>query len=196
MSTHSQKNVYTTGEVAKLCNVAPRTVSKWFDSGQLRGYRIPGSKDRRIPQEQLVRFMRSYGIPLNGLDTGARRVLVLDQDESMATAIARALEETGDCEALTAASAMEAGAVAIESSPQVLLIDVSRPDVNPATVVRWARSVSALSESMLIATAPALGAGEGEALLQQGFDAFLSKPFDIQTLRHVMDEHFAPAESG
>ena len=50
------KNVLTTGDVAKICNVAPRTVSKWFDSGKLRGYRIPGSKDRRIPLNELIRF--------------------------------------------------------------------------------------------------------------------------------------------
>ena len=57
------KSVLTTGEVAKICKVAPRTVSKWFDSGKLRGYRIPGSKDRRIPMEHLIRFMRAHGIP-------------------------------------------------------------------------------------------------------------------------------------
>ncbi len=51
-----EKDVLTTGEVAKICNVASRTVSKWFDSGQLRGYRIPGSKDRRIPVANLVKF--------------------------------------------------------------------------------------------------------------------------------------------
>ena len=47
-ATTKVKDVLTTGEVAKICNVAPRTVSKWFDSGALHGYRIPGSKDRRI----------------------------------------------------------------------------------------------------------------------------------------------------
>ena len=53
------KKVFTTGQVAKICKVAPRTVSKWFDSGRLRGYRIPGSLDRRIPREQLVRFLKA-----------------------------------------------------------------------------------------------------------------------------------------
>ena len=53
------KDILTTGEVARICNVAPRTVSKWFDTGQLRGYRIPGSKDRRIPLAQLIRFMKA-----------------------------------------------------------------------------------------------------------------------------------------
>ena len=58
------KKVFTTGQVAKICKVAPRTVSKWFDSGRLRGYRIPGSQDRRIPREHLIRFLKEHGMPL------------------------------------------------------------------------------------------------------------------------------------
>jgi len=58
------KKVFTTGQVAKICKVAPRTVSKWFDSGRLRGYRIPGSQDRRIPREHLLRFLKEHGMPL------------------------------------------------------------------------------------------------------------------------------------
>ena len=38
------KKVFTTGQVAKICKVAPRTVSKWFDSGRLRGYLIQRAK--------------------------------------------------------------------------------------------------------------------------------------------------------
>jgi excisionase family DNA binding protein len=41
------KQVYTTGEAARLLCVAPRTVCKWFDSGRLKGFRVPGSQDRR-----------------------------------------------------------------------------------------------------------------------------------------------------
>src|SRR5678809_522606 len=77
------KDVLTTGEVAKICNVAPRTVSKWFDSGALHGYRIPGSKDRRIPLNQLIRFMKQHGMPLNGLMTGATRVLIVDDEQDI-----------------------------------------------------------------------------------------------------------------
>src|SRR5215204_7253989 len=69
------KDVLTTGEVAKICNVAPRTVSKWFDSGTLKGYRIPGSRDRRIPSAELIKFMRAHGIPVEGVNSGRTRVL-------------------------------------------------------------------------------------------------------------------------
>ena len=69
------KNVLTTGDVAKICNVAPRTVSKWFDSGQLKGYRIPGSKDRRIPVSELIRFMKAHNMPAPSLPVGKIRVV-------------------------------------------------------------------------------------------------------------------------
>ena len=57
------KKVLTTGDVARICNVAPRTAGQWFDKKLLNGYRIPGSRDRRIPIPELVRFMQKYGIP-------------------------------------------------------------------------------------------------------------------------------------
>lgn len=55
--------VFTTGQAAKICKVAPRTICKWFDSGRLRGYRIPGSQDRRIPREYLIKFLKEHGMP-------------------------------------------------------------------------------------------------------------------------------------
>jgi uncharacterized protein (TIGR02996 family)/excisionase family DNA binding protein len=58
----SIKKVFTTGQVAKILQVGPRTVAKWFDSGKLKGYRIPGSNDRRIPREHLLRFIREQGL--------------------------------------------------------------------------------------------------------------------------------------
>jgi excisionase family DNA binding protein len=187
------KTVLTTGEVAKICNVAPRTVSKWFDSGQLRGYRIPGSKDRRIPIDQLLRFMRAHGIPLNGLDTGRRRVLILDRDPAICEALQRMLEADAAYEVATAGSAMEAGALAHDFKPHVMVVDVGMPGIEASVVVRFFRASAELQDTRLVAMAPALGAGPGQALLQQGFAAYLSKPFDLAQLRAVLNH--APAES-
>lgn len=59
-----RKAVYTTGEVAKICSVAPRTATKWIDSGRLKGYRVPGSLDRRVPHAMLVAFLKEHGMPI------------------------------------------------------------------------------------------------------------------------------------
>ena len=80
-----RKDVLTTGQVAQICNVAPRTVTKWFDNGQLRGYRIPGSKDRRIPLAELIRFMKEHDIPTEGLEKGKVRILVIDSQAENAS---------------------------------------------------------------------------------------------------------------
>jgi len=187
-----RKTVLTTGEVAKICSVAPRTVSKWFDSGQLRGYRIPGSKDRRIPVEQLVRFMRAHEIPLNGLDSGRRRVLILDADAPLCETLRTALTRDG-YEVATATSALEAGSAANEFKPQVVVVDVSLPDVSARAISRFFRSTADLQPSRLIGIAVGLTEARGQALLQDGFDAFLSKPFDARSLVRLMESSTTPS---
>ena len=56
--------VLTMGQAAKLLRVAPRTVCKWFDSGRLKEYRIPGSQDRRTTKQYLLDFCREYGLTI------------------------------------------------------------------------------------------------------------------------------------
>ncbi len=108
---YGKQDILTTGEVAKICNVAPRTVSKWFDNGQLRGYRIPGSRDRRIPLDQLMRFMKAHGMPIGGLETGQTRLLIIDSDADLTDLLRTVLSEQAGYDVRTATSGFEAGAI-------------------------------------------------------------------------------------
>ncbi len=182
------KHVLTTGEVAKICNVAPRTVSKWFDGGQLRGYRIPGSKDRRIPLAQLIRFMRAHNIPLGDLDTGTVRVLILDSDPELGAALVDTLSQAAPFEAQSVATAFEAGAVAETFRPHVLLVDVSRPDVEPNTLRRSLLMHESLAAIKLIGMQDGLTDSQGQGLRQSGFDGYLAKPFHKNDLVRVLEE--------
>ncbi len=183
-----RKEVLTTGDVAKICNVAPRTVSKWFDSGQLRGYRIPGSKDRRIPLQQLVRFMRAHGIPLNGIETGQIRVLLVDNESELVELLKTAQREKADCEVQVANGGFEAGAIAQSFRPHVMLVDVDLDDVEPRQICRHVRSNTDLQGTRIIAMQRDLDEGQGQALLQEGFDGFLSKPFEIREVVTAIEE--------
>lgn len=57
------RDVFSMGQLARIFGVAARTVSKWVDSGEMRGYRIPGSSDRRVTLAEAVRFSREHNIP-------------------------------------------------------------------------------------------------------------------------------------
>ena len=190
-----RRTVLTTGDVAKICSVAPRTVSKWFDAGHLRGYRIPGSKDRRIPLEQLLRFMRAHGIPLNGLDGTATRILIIDGDAALSDAIRSALTEENGFDVQAADSAFEAGAAAQQIRPHVLVVDVSMPDIVPKAIVRWVRSNADLGDTRLIGIANEITEGGGQALLQLGFSGYLSKPFTARALLEIIEGAMSPAET-
>jgi two-component system, OmpR family, response regulator RpaA len=54
----------TVGQLARLTGAAPRTVSKWFDAGLVKGYVLPGCQDRRIPLPNAIQFMRDRGMPI------------------------------------------------------------------------------------------------------------------------------------
>jgi excisionase family DNA binding protein len=189
----ADKRVLTTGQVAKICNVAPRTVSKWFDQGHLRGYRIPGSKDRRIPLDQLIRFMRVHNIPLNGLDQEELHVVLLDNDIAFSETLAKGLQENSGYEVTATTCAFEAGAVVRETKPQAVVIDVSLPDVDPKKISRFIRSQGELKATKIIGIAQNLDGGRGQALLQVGFDAYLSKPFDMQSLLRLLESEVTGA---
>ena len=118
--------VFTTGQVAKICKVAPRTVSKWFDSGRLKGYRIPGSQDRRIPREYLIKFLKEHGMPLGDLeDEAMAKVLIVAQDQVLIENLKRELPVERSFSTSTAASGFEAGIQAESFHPDCIIVDFS-----------------------------------------------------------------------
>lgn len=171
------KDVLTTGEVAKICNVAARTVSKWFDSGQINGYRIPGSKDRRIPVSSLVQFMRAHGIPMDGLMTGQSRVLVADTDSAVSDALTEVLGSETDYEVRTCASAFSLGMECERFRPHVLLLDLGMCAGDPSATIASIRSNDDLQGMKIVCMCRTLTEGQAAALSQGGCDGMLRKPF-------------------
>ena len=115
--------IYTTGQIAKICKVAPRTVSKWFDSGRLRGYRIPGSQDRRIPREHLINFLKEHGMPLGELEQeNIGKVLFVGVAEELQAAVSEQVNSS-EFRFEAAASAFEAGGFTRQFKPDCFVID-------------------------------------------------------------------------
>jgi excisionase family DNA binding protein len=179
-----EKDVLTTGEVAKICNVASRTVSKWFDSGQLRGYRIPGSKDRRIPVSNLIKFMKSHGIPMDGLMSGNTRVLIVDREEDVVSKLQGILSEQTNFEVRTATGQFAAGIECERFRPHVMLMDIHLGDGDPRDVCKVLRANDDHQVTKVIAMTGKLTDGQAAQLTHQGFDGALRKPF---TVRQVIE---------
>jgi excisionase family DNA binding protein len=177
-----KKDVLTTGQVAQLCNVAPRTVTKWFDSGQLGGYRIPGSKDRRIPQNELIRFMKAHDIPTGDLEKGKLRILIIDSRTEYAQRFANQLRTQGSFEVQCAHNSFDAGLTALKFSPNIILFDLMSSDIDSGSLCGYVRECEDLADCTLIALAGGLGPKETAALRNRGFDAVVTEPDNMNAI--------------
>jgi len=182
------KNVLTTGDVAKICNVAPRTVSKWFDTGQLKGYRIPGSKDRRIPVSELIRFMKANNMPAPALPVGKIRVLIVNSNGGAASALAETLRTKADYEVQTANSNFETGTIAQKFAPHVLLVSLLAESIDATSICKSIRTNEDLQTIRIIALANQLSDSESAALLQKGFDGSISNSDDTGEIIKKIEE--------
>jgi excisionase family DNA binding protein len=190
-TTMKMKDVLTTGEVAKICSVAPRTVSKWFDSGALHGYRIPGSKDRRIPLNQLIRFMKQHGMPLNGLMTGSSRIMIVDDEQDIVEVLEKILEDEAKYEVEVARSGFAAGITAEKFRPHVMLLDMHLKDVDAPEVAKQVKKNADLQLTKVIAMSGKYTEAEAQGLLSSGFDGFLRKPFHVRQVIEAIEDAMA-----
>lgn len=181
------KEVLTTGEVAKICNVAPRTVSKWFDSGSLKGYRIPGSRDRRIPSSELMKFMRAHGIPLEGMNSGRTRVLIVDGEKEVVDTLQKILTEQTSYEIHTATSAFGAGMECERFKPHVVLLDIHLGDSDVKAFADNVRRNEQLQFTKIVAMSSKLTDGQTQSLKTAGYDSFLKKPFQVRQVVEAIE---------
>ncbi|HMC66886.1 MAG TPA: response regulator [Gemmataceae bacterium] len=176
------KTVFTTGEAAKICKVSQQTIIRCFDNGQLKGFRVPGSRFRRIPREALYRFMKDNGIPTDALESGKRKVLLVDDDAELVELMSKVLEEDGRFEVRVASNGFDAGMMVKEYRPDLIVLDVMLPDINGREVCHRVRADSTLEDVRILCISGMIEDDKIQELKLSGADDFLHKPFDIEEL--------------
>jgi excisionase family DNA binding protein len=176
------KTVFTTGEAAKVCKVSQQTIIRCFDNGQLKGFRVPGSKFRRIPREALYKFMKDNQIPTDALESGKRKVLVVDDEPEIVEIITQGLLDDGRFEIKVAANGFDAGMMVKEYRPDLIVLDVNLPDINGKEVCHRVRADQNLEEVRIICISGEVMEDRIQELKLAGADDFVQKPFDVDVL--------------
>jgi excisionase family DNA binding protein len=188
MST-STKTVYTTGEAAKICKVSQQTIIRCFDSGQLKGFRVPGSRFRRIPRDVLYKFMKENGIPTDALESGKRKALIVDDDPELVELIRDVLEADGRFEVRVANNGFDAGMMTKEYRPDIIVLDVMLPDINGKEVCQRVRSDSTMDDVKIICISGMVEQDKISDLKSAGANDFMQKPFEIEALVERICQH-------
>lgn len=192
--------VFTSGEVAVICGVSADTVSRWFDLGQIEGYRLGPGGDRRIPYESLRKFMIGHGIPLERLEQGRKCVLVVDDDPYYLDVIPEALSRDNDYEVIVASTGFEAGALVVQHNPHLIILDIHLSDIDGRRVCEMVKARPETSATAVLAISGYLEEEEEERLSDYGFDAYLRKPFSllelIERTRRLLEQPYAKGGRG
>ncbi|MFZ9010814.1 MAG: response regulator [Planctomycetota bacterium] len=194
------KSLFTTGEAAEVCNISQQTIIRCFDSGRLDGFRIPGSRFRRIPRDNLIKFMKDNGIPLDNLNSeknGKVKVLIVDDDVEIVELMVDVLSRDGRFDIQTAGSGYEAGLKTEQFRPDVIILDYMLPDVNGNIVCKTIKSNPNFESIRIIIVSGVANPEEVQELLDAGATEFIKKPFNIADLvdriLQVVDKEYMAA---
>ena len=180
--TMTTKTVFTTGEAAKICKVSQQTIIRCFDNGSLKGFRVPGSRFRRIPRDQLFAFMRDNGIPTDALESGKRKILIVDDDEELVELLSDVFEKDARFDVRTANNGFDAGMLVKEYRPDLVVLDVMLPDINGKEVCQRVRSDKSLEQVKIICISGMVEQDKVAELRAAGADDFMHKPFNVERL--------------
>jgi len=183
------KELFTTGEAADICRVSQQTIIRCFDSGRVEGFRVPGSRFRRIPRSALMKFMKENSIPIEYLDSGRKKVLVVDDDPEIVELLIDAIGRDGRFEVRTASSGYEAGMMTHQFRPDVILLDYMLPDINGNVVCQTIKKNPEFTDIVIIIVSGVVKQDQIEQLLKSGAADFVKKPFNIGDLTAKIEQH-------
>ena len=176
------KDLFTTGEAARICRVSQQTIIRCFDVGRLEGFRIPGSKFRRIPYQSLIKFMKENNIPLDSIESGKKKVLIVDDDAEIIELMVDILVRDGRFDIKTASTGYDAGILTEQFRPDLILLDYMLPDVNGNIVCQTIRKNPEFESTKIIIVSGVVKQDEIDQLLKSGAEDFIRKPFNIDEL--------------
>jgi DNA-binding response OmpR family regulator len=126
--------------------------------------------------------MRDNGIPTDALDSGKRKILVVDDDEDLVELISDALGRDGRFDVRTVNNGFGAGMMIKEFRPDLVVLDVMLPDINGKEVCNLVRNDKTMDDVRIICISGMVEQERIQELRDAGADDFMKKPFDVDQL--------------
>jgi len=172
------------------CKTSRQTVNRWLNNGTLEGYRPTKTSDWRITRKNLMKFMTENNIPLEFINEGKIKVLIVDDEVNMVKAIIRSLRYYDKFVFEKATSGFSAGAKLESFKPDVVILDIILGDMDGREFFTYLRNNPELSRIKVIGISGKVDKDEVQKMLNGGFHAFLQKPFDMDELKNAIIEAY------
>ena len=175
----TDKEIFTTGEAAEICRISQQTIIRCFDSGRLRGFRVPGSRFRRIPRAELIRFMKCNEIPTDILESKVRRILIVDEEVDVLNGLEMLLGADPRFDVRTTSTGYDAGLLTEQFRPHLILLGSKLPDIEGECVCGRIKTNPDLKQIKVVLIGAADDDNSSDAAARYGADEFLSRPIEV-----------------
>jgi excisionase family DNA binding protein len=142
------KQVFTTFEVARICNANITSIKNWIDKGNLRAFRTPGGHFR-IEKAVLVDFLERFGMPSPFAETEERSVVVLCEDPGTVELVRRAIGRNHEVHGTD--DPIEAALLLGHARPDCFVIDMELNGVDATKMVERIRAHNGLARTWIVA---------------------------------------------
>ncbi len=122
----------------------------------------------------------------------AHRIMVVDDNVDAAESLAMMLELDGHS-VIRAHDGRTAIALASNERPSVMLLDIGLPDIDGYELARRLRALPEADAALLIAVTGYGQAEDRRRAEDAGFDRYLIKPIEFESLRSMLQEDRASA---
>ncbi|MDR3200246.1 MAG: response regulator [Spirochaetales bacterium] len=190
MAKNDAVHLFSALEVAHICGFKNQTMVNWIKKGELKAFMTPGRQYRIYP-EDLIAFMeaRDMRIPpeILSLCPGKQRVLIIDADETHSAQIKDALSAAfPDFVIFQAFDGLEAGKLLVEEKPSLVILDINLPGFDGQKICKKIKDLLDDSASKILTMAQTGDTKLKNVILENGADAFLMKPLNIEELTGII----------
>ena len=126
--------------------------------------------------------MKENSIPTDALESGRRRILIVDDDQAVVDLISEVLAGDARFETKVVNNGFGAGMLAKEYHPDLIILDVMLPDINGQAVCELIRKDPTMADIKIICISGMVEEEKIAELRASGADDFLHKPLDIDEL--------------
>lgn len=193
--TEKKIRIFSALEVANICGVVNQTAINWIKNGYIKAFTTPGGQ-YRVYAEDLADFLHQKGMRMPPelqkiLDEqmAIDIILIVDDDRDANMALRRGLEAFDpDLTIYQAYDGFDAGKLAIEKKPHLVILDLNLPGVDGFKLCKTFKDDESFNSPFIISSSGMDEAETVQKILDAGADAFLPKPLEIETLVKKMEE--------
>ncbi len=174
------QKVFTTGEIARYCNVTYRSVLKWIEDGKLKAKKTAG-RHNRIDVTDFIAFLKKYNMAIPDELRGIKetiRILIVDDDKNMVRSLKRALRLRKEFEIDVASDGFEAGRKLFEFLPRIVVLDIRMAGIDGYGVAKQIKASDRGDDTKIIAVSGFFSEDGKDKIRKLGADVCLDKPFD------------------